>query len=141
MTNDGSRVLIAERDANVRRRLFKALLDLDVFSDFAPDGGEAMAHITERPYALMLLDLGLPQLDLVGMLEVIKTLPERQRPIVIAFATGEAARDLDCDLVQIVMRRPINVSHVADLVQSCMRESQAARESELGLGGQDELTA
>ncbi|HEX7150343.1 MAG TPA: response regulator [Thermoanaerobaculia bacterium] len=117
----GVKVLIADGSPVIRRALFTKLLELDVFSDTVSTGKEALEKLSERPYAVMLLDLALPGIEPELLLEAITNLPGKARPVVIVFATSEAARKLDVELVQIVMRQPIDIQQTAEIVQSCVR--------------------
>lgn len=124
MTPDGSRVLIADGDAGLRRRLYKLLLDADVFSDPVADGKEALATLQEKQYSVVLLDPALPQAGAAEqILQVISSLPTEQRPVVLVLAAGNVARSFDVDLVQVVLRKPCDVLQLAEIVSSCVRVS------------------
>lgn len=115
------KVLIAEADSEVRRRLFKRLLDADVFSDTVGDGQEAAEKIEEQRYAVIVLDLGLPKIDGIQLLERIRSRPQQEWPIVLALVGNGAIPNLDVDLVQIAIRKPVNTIQLADMIESCVR--------------------
>jgi len=125
----GVKVLIADGSAVIRRALFSKLLDLDVFSDTVGTGREALEKLGEQSYAVVLLDLALPGIEPEQIVNAIGRLELRQRPVVIAFATTEAARTLDVELVHIVMRKPIDILQVAEIVQSCVKTAGMKRGS------------
>jgi hypothetical protein len=56
-----------------------------------------------------------------------------ERPIVLVLAGApESARGLDVEIVQIVLRRPVDVSQVVDLVRSCVRNSSNGKHAGAG---------
>lgn len=121
-------MLIAEADGAVRRRLFKALLDRDLYSDSAADAAEVFERLGHRPYTLVILDLALPGATTEEVLARFRDLPSADRPIVIVLGNPDGARGLDHELVQIVLRRPVELTQLADLAESClkgMREERA----------------
>ncbi|MBV9496769.1 MAG: response regulator [Acidobacteria bacterium] len=115
------KVLIADADSELRRRLFKRLLDADVFSDTAGDGQEAAEKLEEQRYAVIVLDLGLAKIDGIQLLERIRRLPQQEWPIVLALVGNGAIPNLDVDLVQIAIRKPVNTIQLADMIESCVR--------------------
>src|ERR1700759_4203712 len=63
------RVLIAEDDPDLARQLKGALTDAGYAVDHAPDGEEAQFLGDTEPYDAVVLDLGLPKIDGVSVLE------------------------------------------------------------------------
>jgi DNA-binding response OmpR family regulator len=119
------RVLIAESDEGVRRRLYGKLLDLEVFSDCAADGREALERLSERHYCLIILDLSLPVIDPMRILEQIRQTRSEQAPIVVAVATRGTTPSLDADTVQIIVRKPFKPTELAEVVRNCLRSARA----------------
>ncbi len=118
---DDSRVLIAAADPGLRQQLYKRLLDENVFSDMAADGAHALERLATMPYAVVLLDIDLPVVSADRVVDAIGRMPERRRPVVLVLASSSAARSLDVDVVQVVLRKPLNLKHVAEMVSSCIR--------------------
>lgn len=114
-------MLVAEADGAVRRRLFKALLDRDVYSDAAADAGEGFARLAKQRYALIVLDLALPGATTEEVLETFRNVAPETRPIVIATGNPDGARSLDHELVQIVLRPPVDLRQLCELIESCLR--------------------
>ncbi|HEV7920474.1 MAG TPA: response regulator [Thermoanaerobaculia bacterium] len=115
------RVLIADADSELRRQLYTRLLDADVYSDTVGDGQAAAEKLEERRYAVIVLDLGLPRVDGFQLLERLRTRPQEEWPIVLALVGRGPMPDLDGDLVQIAIRKPINTVQLADMIESCVR--------------------
>lgn len=125
-----SRVLIADTDAALRQQLYARLLDLDVFSDCASNAADALAKLEESNYNLVIADVGLPDGGIEKLLARIATFPEsgKRRPIVLVLASRpESTRTLDVDVVQIVLRRPVDMHQLIDLIRSCLRSAAAPR--------------
>jgi DNA-binding response OmpR family regulator len=115
----GSRVLVADNDPVLRQRLFGRLLDLDIFSDCVATGQEALEKLREIRYTVVILDLGLPGIDAFQILAQIGRMS--YRPVVLATAENDAARALDIEIVQIVLRKPLDVDQLAELARNCVR--------------------
>lgn len=116
-----SRVLLADGDAVLRRQLYKRLLDHDVFSDCVPDGASALRALDERPYTMLILDLNLGRVDGYQVLDRIRSMPQDQRPVVLVTVTDYDTHSLDVDLVQVVLRKPVKIGEVTEIVRSCLR--------------------
>ncbi len=63
------RILLAEDDPDLARQLKSALADAGYAVDHAPDGEEAQFLGETEPYDAVVLDLGLPKVDGVSVLE------------------------------------------------------------------------
>jgi DNA-binding NtrC family response regulator len=121
MTEVSPRVLIVEEEETLRRRLYGRLLDRDIFSDPVASGKHALDQLAERPYAVMVLDLSIRDIDVAQLLERVAVMPAR--PVVIAIASTENLRKLDTEVVQIVVRQPVRIGNLIDLIESCCRQA------------------
>jgi DNA-binding response OmpR family regulator len=124
MLTSHTRVLIADGDPNLRRELYSSLLDLDIFSDCVRDGKVALDFLRDRAYAIVILDLGIPKVDALQILEAIELLPPTRRPMVLVTTALETRPTLDAELVQIVLRKPFAVDEIAAIVRSCIAGSR-----------------
>lgn len=115
----GSRVLIADGDPAVRQRLFSRLLDLDIFSDCVGKGQDALEKLDQLAYTVVVLDLALPGVDANQVLARMAQIPAR--PVVLVTADEQGARALEVEIVQIVLRKPVDVDQLAELVRNCVR--------------------
>ncbi|HXE79321.1 MAG TPA: response regulator, partial [Vicinamibacterales bacterium] len=59
----GKRVLVVEDEPALAAAVADALMDAGFEVDRAGDGEEALAHVAERPYDLVVCDLKMPRLD------------------------------------------------------------------------------
>jgi DNA-binding response OmpR family regulator len=121
---DAPRVLIADGDMALRQQLYSTLLNRDVFSDCVSSTSEALEKLGTESYGVVIIDVALPPGDVERVVERIAKLPLGQRPVVLVLAGNpEAARSLDVEIVQIVLRKPVNVPQLVDVVRSCLRNS------------------
>lgn len=126
---DVSRVLIADGDAALRQQLSGELLKLHVYSDVVRTTEEALAHLAEHEYGVLVIDVALATGDVERVIAHIESMPALQRPVVLVLAANpESARSLDVEIVQIVLRRPVNLPQLVDLVRSCIRSHTRARD-------------
>jgi DNA-binding response OmpR family regulator len=88
------RLLIAEDDPMLGAGLKRALERAGYAADWAKTGEEAIAAAAAQPYALMLLDLGLPELS--GM-EALRAIRQRRQamPIIIVTAQDRAEQKVE----------------------------------------------
>lgn len=126
-TNGRGRVLIADADADFRLKLHKRLLDRDVFSDFVGDGREAIDRLINSDYSVLVLDMTLGQSGAERILDAVSDQPRERRPVVLVIAPAGAARSLDIEVVQIVLRRHYDMRQLADMIQSCVRVATSAQ--------------
>lgn len=102
-------VIVVEDDANLRRlALFALRLDPELAPRVCATGAEALAAIATKAPALVLLDLGLPDLD--GH-EVAARIAELAPAVGIVLFTGEESPRLDGALG--VIRKPFDPRKLA----------------------------
>jgi len=83
----GTRVLIIEDDPDMAAILAPALAEDGLFVTHAPNEREAANHLEKQQFDLILLDLGLPGLNGLKVLELLKESPEaRDVPVIIITA-------------------------------------------------------
>jgi DNA-binding NtrC family response regulator len=126
MLTTNARVLIAEGDADIRKRLRANLLALDVFSDCVSDGKAALTSLRERPYGIVILDLAVEKIEATRVIEAIGEL-QAPRPMVLATTGSDGRPSVDSELVQIVLRKPFSVEDVAEIIRSCIVATRKAR--------------
>ena len=140
-----ARVLIADGDRRFRSQLYTRLLDMDVFSDCVATANDAVEYLRDRHYGLILVDLELPNGEGYAVLDQLRLLAGNTRPMVLATASRDYQPSVDPDLVQIIMRKPLRLADVADMVRSCigsavdkMARGAKSRGGALELAGGDE---
>jgi DNA-binding NtrC family response regulator len=138
-----ARVLIIDTDRRLRTQLYTRLLDVDIFSDAVSNANEAIEYLRDRNYGLILLDLDLMNDEAFTVIDQVRLLPIADRPMVLATASRDGRTSVDPELVQIVIRKPLRLVEVADMIRSCVgstrelmprREERADRSFDL-IGG------
>ena len=123
----GPWILIADGDTALCQHLSTRLLPLEIHTDCAGTVGDAFDKIGARAYALVVLDVALPGGDVERVVRRIARLERAEQPIVLVLARdARAARTMDVDIVQIVLRKPVDLLQILDLISSCVRSTVAA---------------
>jgi len=118
---EGGRVLIAENDPRVRKQIQNKFLEAGIVCDSVGTPDEAIALLGKGPYALMLLDLDLSEDEGDTTLNRIRSMPDEARPIVLATTSRSGARTVDVDLVQMIIRKPLRLTDLAEMIRSCLK--------------------
>ena len=118
------RVLIADSDPHLRQLVYTALLAVDVFADCVGTVPDALDKLGLEPYAVVVVDVALPGGDPEQIVARIAELARDQRPVVLVLASNPAAaRSLDVDIVQIVLRKPLALRQTVELIRSCVQSA------------------
>ncbi len=142
MGAESRRVLIADGDMSLRQQLYSALLENDIFSDCVPNTTDALQRLEEEQYGLMVIDVALPYGDIERVIARIHDMTPAERPVVLVLAAKpEAARTLDVDIVQIVLRRPVVLRQLVELVRSCLLSAARSTSSDEPPTKSDQLTS
>ena len=80
-----SRILIVEDEARIASFLRKGLTASGFATEVAADGGQALRLLRSREFDLMVLDLGLPDMDGFDLLDELRQV-DQQLPVVILTA-------------------------------------------------------
>lgn len=119
-----TRVLIADSDPHLRQLVYSALLAVDVFSDCVGTVPDALDKLREEAYGVVVIDVALPGGDPEQVVARIAELGRDSRPVVLVLAANPAAaRSLDVDVVQIVLRKPIALRQTVELIRSCVQSA------------------
>ena len=137
--HDVIRVLIADGDASLRQQLHVALAGNGILVDCVSSVGEAIASLAEHDYSVIVLDIGLPGGDVAQAVAAVAA--QRTRPVVVVLGSPEAARALDVEIVQIVIRRPVLLQQVVDIIRSCARNAAVRGQLVPPRSDRDQLTS
>ncbi|HUU19974.1 MAG TPA: response regulator [Sedimentisphaerales bacterium] len=89
-----NKILIADDEKNIRMTISQALADMDVETDTAINGEEALSKLKDTEYGLVLLDLRMPGMDGMEVLEKLRTdRPDIRVVIITAHGTIDSAVD------------------------------------------------
>src|ERR671920_1822693 len=129
------RVLVVEDDPDLSRQLKLALADAGYAVDHAPDGEEAQYLGETEPYDAVILDLGLPKLDGLSVLEAWRR-AGRAMPVLIL-----TARDRWSDKVQgfdtgadEYVPKPFHLEEVLARIRALVRRAAGHASNELECG-------
>jgi len=114
-------VLIVDDEKNIRLTLSQALEVLEVETDTAANGEEALAKLKEREFCLILLDLKMPGMDGMEVLRRVREIrPDIRVIILTAYGTIESAVEAmklgAIDFIQ----KPFSAEEIRELVSRVM---------------------
>jgi two-component system, OmpR family, response regulator len=129
------RVLVVEDDADLNRQLVAALKEAGYAVDSAKDGEEGHFLGDTEPYDLVVLDIGLPLLDGISVLEQWRR-AGRKMPVLLL-----TARDRWSDKVQGIdagaddyVAKPFHIEEVLARVRALVRRSAGHATNEIEIG-------
>ncbi len=129
------RVLLVEDDLMIGETLSDALQDETYTVDWVKDGQQAIATLKVQPYNLVLLDLGLPKVDGMGVLTAIRT-AKLDTPVLILTArdaTQDRILGLDAGADDYVVK-PFDLGEVLARMRVLIRRSQGKTDNLLQIG-------
>jgi len=127
------RILVADDDQSIRRLVTTIIRREQLTVDAACDGAEAIEHLKEREYAVILLDLMMPRVDGFGVIEYLRAHPQRRKPVVLVITAyaDQKFKEVDPDVVAGVLRKPFEVADLGNLIRLCIHGLDALTQSEL----------
>ena len=129
------RVLVVEDDADLNRQLVAALSDAGYAVDSALDGEEGYFLGDTEPYDLIVLDIGLPKMDGISILEEWRR-SDKKVPVIIL-----TARDRWSDKVQGIdagaddyLAKPFHMEELLARARAQLRRAAGHAKSEIECG-------
>jgi len=115
------RVLVVDDDAEIRNMLLHVVGQQPLVVDGAEDGQEALDLISQRRYAVIVLDLLMPVLDGFDFLDGLTALQLQPQPVVLVITGADRSQveRLDPRRVHGVLRKPFDVDEFVRLVAAC----------------------
>ena len=129
------RILVVEDDADLNRQIVSALTDAGYVVDKALDGEEGHFLGDTEPYDAVILDLGLPVLDGVSVLEKWRR-SGRKMPVIILTARdrwSDKVAGFDAGADDYVTK-PFHMEEVLARVRALVRRTAGHASSELNCG-------
>lgn len=128
-----ARVLLVEDDPAIRTGLIRGLSEHGHVVVSASTGGQAVSLISEERPDVIILDLGLPDLDGVNVLEIAKVL--KAGPVIVA-----TARDDEREMVRLLnagaddyLVKPFSVAQIDARIRAVLRRTAPAPDTDLTL--------
>lgn len=128
-----SRVLVVDDEPAIRALVAKIVERAGHPVDTARDGAEAIAKLEETQYAVIVLDLMMPNIDGYGLIEHLKA-RDGVKPAVIVVSAGDSAalRQLDGAMVHSILRKPFDIDVLGDLITAAVKASEEPAHAESG---------
>ncbi|HWS72302.1 MAG TPA: response regulator [Thermoanaerobaculia bacterium] len=105
------RVLVVDDDDSIRALVARIFLRRGFAVETASDGVEAIAALDAAHYDLLLLDLMMPRVDGIGVIEHLsKRHGERPRVVMMTAAVPDILRRMDRSQVASVITKPFELS-------------------------------
>jgi two-component system phosphate regulon response regulator PhoB len=122
MSDARAKALVVEDDATTRTLLAGLLESIDCDVDLAADGEEALLQLQSRPYDVVLLDIVLPKMSGIDVMESLR----RDRPTTlgcIIVVTGLDIREVRSlfPAVHETLSKPVIPNRLRQAVRSCLR--------------------
>ncbi|MFZ2489947.1 MAG: response regulator [Thermoanaerobaculia bacterium] len=120
-------VLVVDDEPAIRALVAKIVERAGLRVDTASDGLEAMSMLAKRRYAVLVLDLNMPHMNGIDVIESLKRYtPPKPAIIVISASDSVILRQLDGSMVHSIVRKPFDIDVLGDLVAAAARTIAAA---------------
>lgn len=129
------RILLAEDDPLIASAILASLRKLDFSVDWVEDGRNVESALATYEYGMLILDLGLPSVDGLEILERMKR-AEKQTPVLIITARGgveDRVGGLNAGADDYLVK-PFSLEELVARVFALRRRTQGWSSSELRLG-------
>ncbi len=133
-------VLIVDDEKNIRLTLSQALEALEVETDTATNGEEALAKLKEKGFGLILLDLKMPGMDGMEVLRRVREIrPDIRVIIITAYGTIESAVEaMKLGAVDFI-QKPFSPEEIRELVSRVMDREKLDEQKVVDYGSSLEL--
>jgi DNA-binding response OmpR family regulator len=120
MSEQHKRVLVIDDDDGVRSVLVTALRQKPLLIDEASDGRRALELLAENAYAVVLLDLIMPNVDGFAVFDAIeKSAAVPPIVLVVTGADRSVINRLDSRRIHGIVRKPFDPEEIAAVVAAC----------------------
>jgi len=113
------RVLIIEDNDALRAMLFTILRHQPLAVDTARSGEEALEKVLTCDYALILIDMDLPDDESITFLADFQAKRPDATSFIIAVRDPEQAKPIDPKTVVAVLNKPLEIDTMAEVVREC----------------------
>lgn len=124
-----ARILVVDDDDAIRTLVATILRRKGIGFDLAKHGGEAFERIKRRRYALVILDLMMPQMNGYELLDRLGSLPADSAPRVLVLSAGIEPKQFNSSIVVGMLHKPFDIQLLMDVVSACLAtdRTQVAR--------------
>jgi len=120
-------ILVADDEATLRLGFSYTLADGDTEVDMAGDGTEALKLLSSKSYDLLIIDLRMPGMDGINVIEAAR-LSGNRVPVILCsaeFTPGIHLRAIRCDVVDFLLK-PANPAQIRNAVGFVMAPPSTA---------------
>lgn len=131
MMGNAPRVLVVDDEPAIRALVAKIIDRAGLTVDTAANGQEAIDKLDVHPFAVLVVDLMMPQVDGYAVIDHVRDTASR-KPAIIVITAGDssAIRRLDGSMVHSVIRKPFDIEVLSDLVTAAAKSvTEAGMES------------
>jgi len=107
---------VIEDDPDLSKIFSKALQSVGLEVEIIPDGLEALRRVTDSDPLIIVLDMHLPNVDGLEILNAIRNNPRLQSTRVIVATADANMSDMARRQADLVLLKPISYSQLRDLV-------------------------
>ena len=124
------RVLVVDDEPPIRALVAKIVERAGHPVEVARDGAEAIEKIEAGDFAVIVIDLMMPNVDGYALIDYLKA--RAARPAIIVISAGDSAslRRLDGALVHSILRKPFDIDVLGDLITAAAKSMDEAQSQE-----------
>lgn len=129
LLESGARILVAEDDAELNRLVATWLRRANLEVDTAFDGEEAIEAIKSTRYAVILLDIMMPRVNGVAVIDYItEHQPKLLSRVIVTTAGGEEITDkISGRAIYRLITKPFDLRHLLDSARECAQQQAGAQ--------------
>lgn len=117
------RILVADSDSTGLALKKLSANDPDLQVDHIGEGAAALQALSEQNYSIFLVDLMMPTLDGIGLMQEIQ---KRNIPVTVIVMTGPSSIDQAVQVMRLgaydILTKPVDAQHLRLVVQRVLRE-------------------
>ena len=117
---EGVTILVVEDDEDIRLTVAEILRDNGYEVDTAVHGVDALRKLEQARPRLMLLDLMMPVMDGVTLLQQIVGRPELRSIPVVVFTAHDKPVEVPSEMVVGTLRKPISMKELLQVVEASL---------------------
>lgn len=130
MASERGRILVVDDEPAIRALVAKIIERAGFPVDTARDGADAIAKLDSAKYAVIVLDLMMPNVDGYALIEHVRGRGGAPPAIIVISAADSAAlRRLDGAMVHSILRKPFDIDVLCDLVSAAASAAEEAEKS------------
>lgn len=117
------RALVVEDDPAIRKLVEKLLSRKNIAIDTASDGRHAIEKLKAVRYAVVVLDLMVPEFNGFEIIDFIKANAIHVPVVVVSAVSQQALTRLDLDVVNVVIGKPFDVDEFTKAVMALVDQT------------------